>query len=164
MVVVAAVVDVVVEAGGADEQAIVLTPVEVRFGEDAEAVVDQAALVEGVVAVVGGGACRVGETIGQRVIAIRGAPGDGVGDGGIPVDLEVIVDLVGLGLDLTAQGKGQRGNLQGKGQRLEGGSCSCHLVLCAGRCIGPTSVFFVGGRLAGLTMWSRGDGNIVQKD
>ncbi|MNZ44666.1 hypothetical protein D3C78_622990 [compost metagenome] len=100
-VVVALVVDVVVEAGSAHEQAEVVLPLEVGFGEKADAVGDQAAPVESVVAIV---AVGVGH---QLVVAALGTPGQAVGQGGVPVDAQVIVGLEGQGAGRAAQAASQ---------------------------------------------------------
>ncbi|MNE24078.1 hypothetical protein D3C80_1173550 [compost metagenome] len=85
-VVVALVVDRVVEAGGTHEHAEVFAPAEVGFSEEAGPVVDQAALVEGVVTVI---AVRVARLVAQLVVAVLESPGQAIAEGGVPVDLDV---------------------------------------------------------------------------
>ncbi|MNF93045.1 hypothetical protein D3C84_757050 [compost metagenome] len=131
-VVVAAVVNLVIEAAGTHEQTEVLLPVEVHLGQEAGPVGDQAALVEGVVAVVDVGDGRVRETVGQRVIAGLGSPREAIGEGSVPVELEVFVGLERqcLALSGAAGRQAEHGNADRSLQGTAGGSscCSCHVV------------------------------------
>ncbi|MNZ46938.1 hypothetical protein D3C78_646380 [compost metagenome] len=138
-VVVAAVVDVVVEAAGAHEQAVVLLPVEVGLGEETGAVGDQAALVEGVVAVVDVGDGRVRKAPGQRMVAGLGTPGQGVGEGGIPGNGQVVAGLEAQRGQRPAEGQ------QGCRQGQPGGdwrSCCCHFGLRSGRLRWPLGLYW----------------------
>ncbi|MNZ62089.1 hypothetical protein D3C78_802030 [compost metagenome] len=100
-VVVVLIVDVVVEARRPDEHAVVVLPLDVGFGEKAAAVVDQAAFVERVVAVV---AVGIGS---QFVIARLGPPGEAVRQCGVPVDAQVFAWLKAHGVNVSAKSTSQ---------------------------------------------------------
>ncbi|MNL49178.1 hypothetical protein D3C87_1720900 [compost metagenome] len=106
-------------------------PVEVYLGEEAGSIADQATAVEGIVAVVDVGDQRVGETIGQLLVAGLGAPGQAIGEVGVPFDLQVFAGLEAQGMGLTSQPTGQHGQGQASGgtQGLLGDYCFYHVVL-----------------------------------
>ncbi|MCY1389322.1 hypothetical protein D3C76_776450 [compost metagenome] len=125
VVIVALVVHAVVEARGAQEYTVVGTPVEVGLGDETGTVVDHAAFVEGVVAVV---AVGIGD---QLVIAVFGTPGGAVGQGGVPVDLQVFARLKAHRAGVAAQPPGhqQHGQTYASVKWLWGDCCFYHVVL-----------------------------------
>ncbi len=103
MVVIAAMVDVVVVGAGAHEQAEVTAKVEVGVADQAQAMGDQAAPVESVVAVVAVGIVAPAKGMGR----LCRAPGQAIGDDVAVLHFEVVADFEDQG--------GQRGTEQEQG-------------------------------------------------
>ncbi|MNF75785.1 hypothetical protein D3C84_578670 [compost metagenome] len=146
-VVIAAVVDVVVVGAGTDEQTEVAPPVDVRIAEDADTIADQAATVEGVVAVVAVGGRGIVAPA-QGVGGFLRPPGQAVGKHGAGLDLQVVVGFEGECTQLAA------GKQQGGGQSTQGsgkaGCCYCHSGLHVGLRDGARGAGTIGRRLAGF--------------
>ncbi|MNM75284.1 hypothetical protein D3C81_870670 [compost metagenome] len=133
VVVVGLVVDIVVEGAGAQHRAVVVLAQD-QLGQRAEAVGDQAALVEVAIAVV---AVEGQRAVDQRLVLILHAHAHAVAGGEGPVEARAVVELDGLASMGGAAGHGHRGGQTEEREALDYQTLATKIVVIVHAAFSP---------------------------